>query len=48
MAKPKYPNRVYSTKVSAQRACKKYKGKGIKKIDIVTRSGHVRGYGIKW
>lgn len=48
MTKPKYPNRIYKTKASAEKACKRYKGKGVKKVDITTRSGHLRGYGIRW
>ena len=46
--KPKYPLRVYSTKQSAERASDKYGGKGTKKVDIKTRTGGVKGHGIKW
>ena len=49
MAKqPKYPNRVYKGKSSAEKASKRSGGKGTKKVDISTRSGGVKGFGIKW
>jgi len=47
--KPKYPNRIYSTKASAERACKRYKGKGVKRVEIVRIGGRkLKGWGIKW
>ena len=47
--KPKYPLRIYSTKASAERACKRHRGKGIKKVKIVRERGRMlKGYGIKW
>lgn len=47
--KPKYPHRIYGTKASAERACKRYSGKGIKRVEI-TRKGKrmLKGWGIKW
>jgi hypothetical protein len=47
--KPKHPNRVYSTKASAERASKRYGGRGIKKISIMRYGGrNLEGWGIRW
>ena len=49
MAKPKYPNRIYKTKASAERASKRYGGKGVKKVAVSTVGGRMlKGWGIKW
>jgi hypothetical protein len=49
MRKPKYPNRVYSSKASAEKASKRYGGKGVKRVEIAREGGRwLRGWGIKW
>jgi len=47
--KAKYPNRIYSTKASAERASKRYGGKGVKRVEIARTGGRtLKGWGIKW
>ena len=47
--KHKYPNRLYSAKSSAEKASKRYGGKGTKKVEITREKGRkLKGYGIKW
>ena len=49
MPKAKYPHRIYSTKTTAERASKRYGGKGVKKVAIPRLGGRVlKGWGIKW
>lgn len=49
MRKPKYPNRIYTTKASAERASKRYGGRGVKKVEIVRQGGRkLKGWRIKW
>ena len=47
--KPKYPNRIYGTKASAERASKRYGGKGVKRVGIVRKRGRLlKGWGVRW
>ena len=47
--KPKYPNRVYSTKASALRAKLRYGGKGLFPVNTSLMKGRsLKGFGIKW
>lgn len=47
--KAKYPNRIYSTKSSAEKASKRYGGKGTKNVSVTREKGRkLKGYGVKW
>jgi len=48
MSKPKYPNRIYSTKAAAIRASKRYGGKGVKRVEVKTKTGWLKGWSIRW
>ena len=49
MKKPKYPNRIYTAKASAERSSRRYGGRGVKKVEIARQGGRkLKGWAIKW
>lgn len=49
MRKPKYPNRIYTRKSSAEKASERYGGKGVKRVTITRMNGtKLKGWAIKW